>query len=107
MFTAIWQQLSTHYKSDSPEKLFFEVLNEPHNNLTASKWNLLIPSILGTIRKIDTERTLIIDVPDYGYHESISKLIIRESEINVIVGVRYYLPYQFTHKGCTLGRRLR
>lgn len=99
MFTAIWQQLSTHYKSDSPEKLFFEVLNEPHNNLTADKWNTLIPSILETIRKIDSDRTLIIDVPDYGYHESISKLIIPESEINVIVSVRYYLPYPFTHQG--------
>ena len=99
MFTAIWQQLSTHYKSYDPEKLFFEVLNEPHSNLTADKWNALIPSILETIRKIDTERTLIIDVPDYGYHESIGKLMIPESEINVIVSVRYYLPYPFTHQG--------
>ena len=99
MFAAIWQQLSAHYKSYDPEKLFFEVLNEPHSNLTADKWNVLIPSILGTIRKIDTERTLIIDVPDYGYHESIGKLMIPESEINVIVSVRYYLPYPFTHQG--------
>lgn len=99
MFAAIWKQLSTHYKNISPEKLFFEVLNEPHSNMTADKWNLLMPPVLETIRKIDTDRTLIIDVPDYGYHESISKLIIPESEINVIVSVRYYLPYPFTHQG--------
>jgi endoglucanase len=99
MFYAIWQQLSTHYQNYNPGKLFFEVLNEPHSNLTADKWNTLIPAIIETIRKIDLERTLIIDVPDYGYHESISKLMIPKSEINVIVSVRYYLPYQFTHQG--------
>ena len=96
---AIWRQLSLHYLSTGPNNLFFEVLNEPHNNLTADKWNILIPSILQTVRKIDKERTLIIDVPDYGYHESIGKLVIPESENNVIVSVRYYLPYSFTHQG--------
>lgn len=99
MFLAIWKQLSIHYKDYSPEKLFFEVLNEPHANLTAEKWNALIPSIIGKIRETDSTRTLIIDVPDYGYHESINKLIIPENEINAIVSVRYYLPYQFTHQG--------
>jgi endoglucanase len=99
MFNAIWQQLSTHYKNYDHEKFLFEVLNEPHSNMTADKWNLLIPPILETIRKIDTDRTLIIDVPDYGYHESISKLVIPKTETNVIVSVRYYLPYPFTHQG--------
>jgi endoglucanase len=99
MFTAIWQQLSSHYKNYDHEKLLFEILNEPHGNMTANKWNALIPPILETIRNIDSERTLIIEVPDYGYHESMSKLIIPKSETNVIVSVRYYLPYPFTHQG--------
>jgi endoglucanase len=99
MFNSIWQQLSTHYKNFDHEKLLFEILNEPHGNMTADKWNLLIPPILETIRKIDTDRTLIIDVPDYGYHESISKLNIPKSETNTIISVRYYLPYPFTHQG--------
>ena len=99
MFSAIWYQLSTHYRNYDHEKLFFELLNEPHSNLTADKWNLLIPTIIKTVRNIDTERTLILDVPDYGYHGSISKLIIPNTEINVIVSVRYYLPYEFTHQG--------
>jgi Endoglucanase len=99
MFFAIWQQLSTHYLKYNHDKLFFEVLNEPHSNLTSDKWNALIPSVLKTIREIDQNRTLIIDVPDYGYHESITKLTIPKSEYNSIVSVRYYLPYQFTHQG--------
>lgn len=99
MFLTIWKQLSAHYLKYSHDKLFFEVLNEPHNKLTADKWNALIPSVLQTVRKIDEDRTLIIDVPDYGYHESITKLTIPKSEFNSIVSVRYYLPFHFTHQG--------
>lgn len=99
MFFSIWEQLTTHYKNKQYDKLLFEPLNEPHNNLTSEKWNLLIPEILKVIRNIDTERTLIIDVADYGYHKSITKLEIPPSEQNCIVSVRYYLPYEFTHQG--------
>jgi endoglucanase len=99
MFFAIWKQLSGHYKSTDPDRLFFEVLNEPEINLTADKWNLLIPQIIDTIRAIDGDRTLIIDGPDYAYHGSLVKLSIPENEQNVIVSTRYYLPLQFTHQG--------
>jgi len=99
MFLQLWEQLSIHYRDTDHDKLLFEVLNEPHGNMSADHWNALIPPVLQTIRKTDTERTVIIDVPDYGYHESINKLMIPESESNVIVSVRYYLPYPFTHQG--------
>ncbi len=99
MFFSIWAQLTEHYKQTDCDKLIFEPLNEPHNNLTADKWNQLIPEILQVIRSVDTSRTLIIDTPDYGYHQSITKLKIPENEKNIIVSVRYYLPYEFTHQG--------
>ncbi len=99
MFFSVWKQVCSHYRKTDPDSLVFEVLNEPHDNLTAEKWNILMPQIIDTLREIDPFRTLIIDVPDYGYHESISKLVIPDSERNVIVSVRYYLPYPFTHQG--------
>jgi endoglucanase len=99
MFFAIWKQLTSHYLSVDHERLFFEVLNEPEVNLTSDKWNLLMPKIIDTIRVIDNDRTLIIDAPDYAYHESLVKLNIPQSEQNVIVSTRYYLPYQFAQQG--------
>jgi len=99
VFFSIWDQLSKHYSEKYPEKLIFELLNEPHNNLTAGMWNELLPEILEVVRAADTIRTLIIDVPDWAYHESIGKLEIPEEEKNVIVSVRYYIPYDFTHQG--------
>jgi endoglucanase len=99
MFYAIWKQLTGHYKSIDHERLFFEVLNEPEVNLTADKWNQLMPKIINTIRAIDSDRTLIIDGPDYANHQSLVNLNIPQSEKNVIVSTRYYLPYQFAQQG--------
>lgn len=99
MFFAIWNQLTDHYLSIDHERLFFEVLNEPEVNLTADKWNLLMPQIVDSIRSKDTDRTLIIDGPNYAYHASLVDLNIPESIQNVIVSTRYYLPYQFAQQG--------
>ena len=94
-----WQQLTAHFSSCSREELFFEPLNEPHGNLTSDKWNALIPQILAVIRASDKDRTLIIDAADYARPASLEKLAIPGGESNVIVSVRYYLPYPFTHQG--------
>jgi endoglucanase len=99
MFFAIWKQLTSHYLSTDHERLFFEVLNEPEVNLTFTKWNQLLPKIIDSIRVSDTDRTLIIDGPEYAYHQSLSKLSIPQTEQNVIVSTRYYLPYQFAQQG--------
>ncbi|KAA3636264.1 MAG: glycoside hydrolase family 5 protein [Bacteroidetes bacterium] len=99
MFFSIWEQLTIHYKETNHDKLIFEPLNEPHHNLTPARWNILIPEILEVIRGIDTERTLIIDGPDWAYHGSLYQLQLPDDEHNVIVSVRYYQPYDFTHQG--------
>lgn len=99
MFYSIWKQLTTRYLTVDHERLFFEVLNEPEVNLTAEKWNQLMPKIIDTIRVRDNDRTLIIDCPEYAAHSSLPKLNIPESEQNVIVSTRYYLPWQFAQQG--------
>ncbi len=99
MILSIWDQLTTHYISHDHEKLFFEVLNEPHSNLTPEKWNKLILDLIEVIRTKDKDRTIIIDTANYASHELLDGLIIPEQERNIIVSVRYYLPFDFTHQG--------
>lgn len=99
MFFYIWKQLTEHYLQADHERLFFEVLNEPEVNLTADRWNHLMPVIIDTIRARDSDRTLIIDAPDYASHTSLPDLSIPASEDNVIVSTRYYLPWQFAQQG--------
>lgn len=99
MLFSIWHQLSDHYRTVDHERLFFEVLNEPEVNLTADKWNVIMPQLIDSIRAKDSDRTLIIDGPDYAYHGSLIYLKIPISEQNVIVSTRYYLPYEFAQQG--------
>ena len=96
---AIWDQLTHHYLTYDHDQLIFEPLNEPHNNLTSAKWNALMPTLIRAVRQTDTDRTLIIDVSNWAHHIYLKDLIIPEEERNVIVSVRYYLPYPFTHQG--------
>ena len=99
MFFYIWKQLTEHYLSADHERLFFEILNEPEVNLTAEKWNRLMPVIIDTIMVRDGDRTLIIDAPDYATHTSLPDLSVPASEDNVIISTRYYLPWQFAQQG--------
>ena len=37
-FLAMWTQIAEHYR-DYPDELYFEILNEPNNDLTPELWN--------------------------------------------------------------------
>jgi len=99
MFFSMWKQLTNHYISVDHDHLFFEVLNEPEINLTATLWNQLLPQIIDTVRVIDSDRTVIIDGPNYAYHGSLVDLTIPDSNQNIIVSTRYYLPTDFAQQG--------
>jgi endoglucanase len=96
-FLAQWEQISTFFK-DYPDSLLFEILNEPHGNLTADKWNELYPQALSKIRETNPERVVMIGMPEYGGLGGLSKLQIPDDE-HVILTVHYYNPFQFTHQG--------
>lgn len=49
-FLSIWRQIARHFE-EAPDKLLFEVLNEPHNNLTTTLWNEYMAAVIGVIRE--------------------------------------------------------
>lgn len=96
-FLAQWKQISEYFK-DYPDELLFEILNEPHGNLTAEKWNSFLADALSTIREDNPDRVVVIGTPDYGGLGGLSKLKIPDDQ-NIILTVHYYNPFQFTHQG--------
>jgi endoglucanase len=54
-FTALWRQISERYK-DYPNLLYFELLNEPHGNLTSNLWNKLIQDSIKVIRETNPDK---------------------------------------------------
>jgi endoglucanase len=96
-FLAQWQQIAQFFRS-YPDSLLFEVLNEPNNNLTASKWNMFFADALAEIRKTNPTRYVLMGVAEWGGLSALSSLQFPNDE-NIILTIHYYNPFHFTHQG--------
>jgi len=96
-FLSQWYQIADYFKN-YPDTLLFEVMNEPHGNLTPEKWNTFFADALGEIRKTNPTRMVLMGTADYGGLGGLSKLQVPNDD-NVIVTVHYYNPFNFTHQG--------
>ena len=96
-FLAMWEQVAARYQG-YPEDLVFEILNEPHNGLTAELWNQLLKEALAVIRETNPNRMVMIGTAEWGGVGGLSKLEFPGDE-NLILTVHFYSPFQFTHQG--------
>lgn len=96
-FIAMWKQL-TQYFSDYSDSLVFELLNEPHDNLTAEKWNDILADGIQAIRGTDSSRFILVGVAEYGGLGGLSKLQLPDDD-RLILTIHYYNPFSFTHQG--------
>jgi endoglucanase len=99
-FLALWQQIAEHYR-DYPVSVLFEVLNEPHRNLTPELWNEYLRDAIEVIRRSNADRTLIVGTADWGGFGALPHLSIPVDDRNIIVTVHYYNPFRFTHQGAS------
>ncbi len=97
-FLALWQQIADHYR-DRPSGLAFELLNEPHNKLTAGKWNTILAEALTVVRKTNPERTVVVGPVAWNSIGELKSLELPESDRHLVVTVHYYSPFKFTHQG--------
>ena len=99
-FLSIWRELAEYYK-DYSDSLYFEILNEPHDNLTTDKWNTLFNEALEIIRMNNPTRTVIIGTANWGGVSELYKLELPKNDSNIIATVHYYSPFHFTHQGAS------
>ncbi|HCE57559.1 MAG TPA: glycoside hydrolase [Prolixibacteraceae bacterium] len=98
-FLSQWTQISEYFKNYS-DTLLFEIMNEPHDKLTAEKWNVFLVDALAEIRKTNPNRIVLIGTPDWGGLGGLPYLQLPADE-NIILTVHYYNPFQFTHQGAS------
>ncbi len=95
----IWSEIATRYKDTNPEKVFFELRNEPHD-IAAEGWRKQANEIIKAVRSIAPKHTLIV-----GFHDWNSRKALIESQPfedgNIIYTFHYYDPFIFTHQGAT------
>lgn len=95
---AIWKQLSAHYKNH-PQTIVFEILNEPHSNLTATLWNKYLNDVIRIIRQSNPRRVLAAGTAPWGGFGGLDDLKLPQNDTQLITTVHYYHPFKFTHQG--------
>lgn len=98
--TAIWQQLGERYK-DYPDSLYFELLNEPQDNLDSDTWNEIFPVVLEAVRETNPERYVIIGPEFWSNIDRLPTLDLPVDDRYLIATFHYYSPFEFTHQGAS------
>ena len=96
-YLAIWKQIAEHYK-DYPSTVFFELLNEPYDQINAAMWNEYLAAGLKTVRESNPTRDVVIGPGNWNSYDWVSTLDVPADE-HLIVTFHYYLPFEFTHQG--------
>jgi endoglucanase len=99
-FQAVWKQLALRYQS-YPDRVIFEILNEPNGKLTVELWNEFLQEPYEIIRSSNPNRTLIIGPAFWNGIDHIQDLVLPVADRNIIVTVHYYHPMLFTHQGAS------
>lgn len=95
----LWKRIAGRYKHLDPERVFFEIRNEPHG-IPAATWRAQAEAIIAAIRKIAPEHTLVVGFHDWNGREAmIASLPFGDP--NIIYTFHYYHPFVFTHQGAT------
>jgi endoglucanase len=97
--TAFWIQFATHFAKTDPEKVFFEVMNEPSMD-DLYRWEGIQDRVVAAIRRVAPRHTIIATAAGWGHQYN---LIATEPvhDANVIYTFHDYDPMWFTHQGAT------
>jgi endoglucanase len=95
---ALWRQIARRYR-DRPERLYLELLNEPHAALTDERWQRMVPQLLAAVRESNPKRILIVGPGHWNNLGHLDKLSLPEADRRLIVTIHYYSPMELTHQG--------
>ena len=98
-FVMLWRKLATHYADRDPEKVFFEIMNEPEVS-DPYRWAGIQAAAAQAIREDAPKNTIIATGPNWS---GISDLLTQHPlpDGNVIYTFHFYEPHQFTHQGAS------
>jgi len=95
--TALWRHLAAHYATRNPERVFFEIMNEPEV-LDPYRWAGIQAGVAAAIREVAPKNTIIATGGNYS---DIRDLLALQPlpDGNVIYNFHFYDPHEFTHQG--------
>ena len=98
-FVSMWRALAKHLSSRDPERVFFEVMNEPVMS-DAARWNAIQKRVLAAMRESAPHHTLIAGGPLWSGPDQLVRMEV-VADPNVVYNFHCYEPFRFTHQGAT------
>lgn len=98
-FVAIWQQVAEHFQ-DADDMVWFELLNEPHNQIDDSNLLSILEPALAAVRVTNPTRPIVVGGKDWSGIDSLQTLELPDDP-NLIATFHYYDPFAFTHQGAS------
>lgn len=96
---AIWTQLAQRYGSLDPERYFFEIFNEPDNNITNANWRTVANALLQTVRANESVlHSVFVGAANWNSAGALISFTPLD-DADIIYTFHYYEPYYFTHQG--------
>lgn len=100
-FSGFWHTLAQHYSSWDPERVFFEILNEPEFH-DPYRWYGVEAKLAAAIRQAAPSHTIL--APGARWDDDDDMLFLEPlRDPNVIYVFHFYEPHIFTHQGATWG----
>jgi endoglucanase len=97
-FLTIWLQIAQHYQHEPPN-ILFELLNEPHGQLDAVRWNALVAQAIAVIRPTNPTRLVVVGPVSWNKISALRLLVLPTGDPYLVATVHYYDPMTFTHQG--------
>ena len=99
--TMLWRRLAAHYAGRDPERVFFEILNDPEVH-DAYRWAGIQARLAAAIREAAPKNTIIATGPNYS--DIVDLLAMHPlADGNVVYTFHFYDPHEFTHQGAGWG----
>lgn len=95
---AIWQQILNRYDTLNPDRFFFELFNEPTNEISNSNLRAFYLPLIQFIRNIVPDHTLIIGGNNWNSKTGLTGLVTLGDQ-DIIYTFHDYDPWLFTHAG--------
>lgn len=100
-FSDFWRALARHYEKLDPDRVFFEILNEPEMQ-DRYRWYGVQAKLASAIREGAPQNTIIVAGAQWSNDD---QLLFTEPlrDPNIIYNFHFYEPHIFTHQGATWG----
>jgi aryl-phospho-beta-D-glucosidase BglC (GH1 family) len=100
-FADFWRALARHYSTWDPDRVFFEILNEPEMS-DRYRWSGVQTKLAAAIREGAPQHTIIAAGARWSDDDDLVSLQPLQDP-NIIYNFHFYDPHIFTHQGATWG----